>query len=139
MTNPPRQPDPPPANQSTSWTLPPAPHASALARDHLRRHAAHLDPEVLAAALIATSELIANAVQHGQPEITLGITVEASALRVVVTDTGPDLPITNAQPPPPDSAHGRGLFIVHSLVSAWGVQQLEHGHGKTVWFQMALA
>lgn len=144
MTDPPRppdqpQPDQPQAERTAAWPLPAAPHASKLGRDYLRRHASHLRSDVLAAASIATSELIINAVQHGRPEITLDITVDASALRVVVSDAGPDLPPRNATLPPPDSIRGRGLFIIDSLVTAWGVNPLEHRPGKSVWFQLALA
>ena len=35
----------------------------------------------------------------------------------------------------PDDECGRGLLIVRSLATRWGV--LEHAEGKTVWFELA--
>jgi anti-sigma regulatory factor (Ser/Thr protein kinase) len=54
-------------------------------------------------ALILTSELVTNAIRHGRPAVTLAVHLEPSALTVVVTDTGPELPPLVPRSPHPDS------------------------------------
>ena len=75
------------------------------------------------AALVAT-ELITNAIQHGRPLASDELAVEWSTGRedvlIRVTDGGgsshPRLMSSG-----PDDTSGRGLAIVHSLASSWGV------------------
>ena len=75
------------------------------------------------AALVAT-ELITNAIRHGRPlpsdELTVEWSTEGEDVLVRVTDGGgpshPRLMSTG-----PDDTTGRGLAIVHSLASSWGV------------------
>jgi hypothetical protein len=53
--------------------LPPTLHAPSIARRHLRLIAARVPPGHLDQAVLVTSELVTNAVVHGQPDIALDI------------------------------------------------------------------
>jgi anti-sigma regulatory factor (Ser/Thr protein kinase) len=119
-------------------TLPHTVHAAAAARAYLRRQANLLHPPTLHDALILTSELVTNAIRHGRPAVTLAIQLEPSALTVIVTDTGPDLPPLAPRTPHPDSPTGRGLVIVDTLATRWGVAPQPASPGKAVWFALDL-
>ena len=118
--------------------LPPSPHAPAIARQHLRSVTAALPPEHLDAALLATSELVTNAIVHGRPDITLAIALDAGALTVYVADSHPQLPPTDPKPVAPGHPNGRGLIIVNALATRWGIAPHEQQTGKSVWFQLDL-
>jgi anti-sigma regulatory factor (Ser/Thr protein kinase) len=95
------------------------------------------DSGLTADAVLLTSELAANAVQHtasGQGG-TFAVTVCPCppAVRICITDGGaPAGPSVTA--PGPLSASGRGLAIVAALASRWG----HHAGpgGRTVWFEL---
>jgi anti-sigma regulatory factor (Ser/Thr protein kinase) len=109
------------------------------ARRFVRRVlAAGILPDGLAAdAVLLTSELAANAVQHtasGQGG-TFAVTIcpRLPAIRVCVTDGGaPTGPFVTS--PGSLAASGRGLAIVDALASQWG----HHAGpgGRTVWFEL---
>jgi anti-sigma regulatory factor (Ser/Thr protein kinase) len=75
------------------------------------------------AALVAT-ELITNAIQHGRPLASDELAVEWLTGRedvlIRVTDGGGSSHPTLMNSGPDDTS-GRGLAIVHSLASSWGV------------------
>ena len=119
-------------------TLPHTVHAAAAARAYLRRQANLLHPPTLHDALILTSELVTNAIRHGRPAVTLAVQLEPSALTVVVTDTGPELPPEAPRTPHPDSSTGRGLVIVDALATRWGSGRNPASPGKAVWFALDL-
>lgn len=99
--------------------------------------AAGADTDTIGVAELLTSEVVTNAVQHGEPGGLVTVTVargEAS-LRVVVTDGGEGRP--EAQHPGLDDFGGRGLQLVEALAGAWGVE--EQAVGKSVWFEVPLA
>ena len=135
---PPGSPVPTGGRPHSPITLPYAAHAAAAARAHLRRQAHQLPPTTLEDALLLTSELVTNAIRHGRPEVTLAVALEPSALTVVVTDTSPDLPPLDPRTPHPDSPTGRGLLIVHTLATRWGVTPQPAQPGKAVWFALHL-
>ena len=118
--------------------LPASLDAPALARLHLRQFRSHLTPPVLDDALILTSELVTNAVLHGKPEISLSIRVDAPNLTVTVSDEGAVIPAETPDFPPPDTPRGRGLAIVDSLATRWGISPQISGPGKAVWFVLQL-
>ena len=123
---------------ASAITLPHAAHAAGDARAYLRRRAKLLHPPMLDDALLLTSELVTNAVRHGRPAVTLAVQLEPSALIVVVTDTGPELPPLVPRTPHPDSPTGRGLVIVDALATRWGVTPQPGSTGKAVWFALDL-
>jgi anti-sigma regulatory factor (Ser/Thr protein kinase) len=91
--------------------------------------------DVVEIAQLLTSELVTNALQHGSGHIAVEITRSANRLRVSVDDDGPRPPRRMAAGP--DAVHGRGLILVESLATKWGV--IPRGTGKRVWFELRTA
>jgi anti-sigma regulatory factor (Ser/Thr protein kinase) len=81
------------------------------------------------------SELATNAVIHARTEFTLELSRHENRLRVCVRDA------SSAQPGvrryADDSSTGRGLRLVDSMASDWGVQPITFG--KIIWFELDLA
>lgn len=115
----------------------------------LRVHlAAKLHPlcglaELVDRAVVLTSELATNSVQHTKGPAFVRLHWLNPVLRVSVSDMGPDLP---PLPPPrtvPAYANsGRGLLILDLLADRWGGCGTGEGPygpaGKTIWFELAL-
>jgi DNA-binding NarL/FixJ family response regulator len=81
---------------------------------------------------LLVSELVTNAFLHAESVADVAIILRADAIRVEVGDDSPT-------PPRPRQAKdhepsGRGLALVESLSSAWGVEVYENG--KVVWFEV---
>lgn len=92
--------------------------------------------EVADLAALLTSEIVTNAVLHGEAPILLDAQISDGRLRVAVHDAAGGSPLpTDASS---DAISGRGLDIVASLAHAWGVEQSSAGFGKTVWFEVVL-
>ncbi len=87
---------------------------------------------------VLVSEVVTNAVLHGQPEGggPLRLTVEADErrLRVEVEDGGPGIEDAQRDLPEPTATSGRGLAIVGGLADRWGVGRLP----SRVWFELEL-
>jgi anti-sigma regulatory factor (Ser/Thr protein kinase) len=112
--------------------LPRDPCAARLARRLLReRYGIVLDPEQLDTAKLLVSELVNNAVVHGRGEITLKTEVDAQRLRVDVVDEGGGFEHEIRQVGF-DAVGGRGLGIVDTGASRWGV----FGGTTRVWFEL---
>ncbi|MFG1879989.1 ATP-binding protein [Sphaerisporangium sp. NPDC049003] len=81
--------------------------------------------------VLVVSELLANAINYGEPPIKLSVWASTEELCVRVTDHG------TGQPRHLDlgieSIHGRGLTIVAALANDHGIIPLADGPGKTVW------
>jgi anti-sigma regulatory factor (Ser/Thr protein kinase) len=88
-------------------------------------------------ARVLTSELVTNALLHGQPPITLEVRRTGNAVRVEVTDCGDGRPAPRSVDL--ERPGGMGLVIVDSLASSWGVVAAGTGVGTTVWFELASA
>lgn len=104
--------------------------ARAFARDAVERAQASVPSDHVA---LVVSELVTNAVVHGDGDITLSLAVEGDAVEVEVADQDPALP--TPVDAPVDAAAGRGLLLVSRLAQDWGVRP--HGSGKVVWAQLA--
>jgi serine phosphatase RsbU (regulator of sigma subunit)/anti-sigma regulatory factor (Ser/Thr protein kinase) len=98
-------------------------------RETLARGAAEVVDDV---ALVA-AELIANAVQHGEPPITVTVSGDAERMRIEVRDRNPRPPIRPAVNP--TNMTGRGLALIAALSAAWGVERDDLG-GKIVWAEI---
>ncbi len=93
------------------------------------------DPDTRASVLLLTSELVTNAIRHCRRRVQLHVHYEDGALRVEVLDESPLEPsgaTTGAFP-----EKGRGLRIVDTLSTSWGVTPDDEG--KRVWFEVATA
>ncbi|MFJ6571944.1 ATP-binding protein [Streptomyces sp. NPDC091292] len=87
-----------------------------------------IDPAVL-----LTSELVTNALQHGHGDIGLKVVHTTGEVRIEVTDGNPaPAQLTFADD---EDVSGRGLFIVAALADTWGVSD----NGRTTWAAFALA
>lgn len=86
-------------------------------------------------AVLCVSELVGNALQHtASRAVTLTISLDGAGLRIEVGDDSPVEPVAR---PAPDGEGGRGLGIVSSITSRWGVEH-HAGDGKSVWATIAL-
>ena len=88
-------------------------------------------------AVLLTSEVVTNAVVHAGPhgpddEIVIKVHRCVDLVRVEVTDTHPGVPVVGDGAV--DKAGGRGLVLLESLASAWGVTRC--GPGKVLWFEV---
>ena len=113
------------------WTLPDDPTAARAARRHVA-DALSQRPE-LDDALLVASELAANAVRHGRPPIELRLDVDATTVRITVSDHGEaaDPHIVTADPA---AGHGRGLAIVIALAREVGWSR--DGDRLDVWAEL---
>lgn len=66
---------------------------------------------------LAVSELVANALSHGAPPVTVETWIGERHIDVAVTDggDGPSDPFVGLLRPPPDAEGGFGLWIVHQV------------------------
>jgi anti-sigma regulatory factor (Ser/Thr protein kinase) len=116
--------------------LPNTSDAPAIARTHVKTHAAHLPPDLIQAAVLLVSELVTNAVLHGRPDIVLRVRADPRGITVSVQDTGSGRPEMRASDPAHHEARGRGLRIVDAMAARWGVEPSEPIPGKVVWFEL---
>ncbi len=90
-------------------------------------------------AVLATSEVVTNALLHGQGKIDVGIETGSSTVRVEVSDEGSRRPtssdLVRALGVQDTEESGRGLLIVDAVTCSWGVVDRVDG-GKSVWFEV---
>jgi anti-sigma regulatory factor (Ser/Thr protein kinase) len=111
--------------------LPRAPESVRAARQLVAVHVTGLSETQLADACLMVSELVANALIHGQGAITLRITTGRDRLTIEVADEGDgDVAIA----PVPGASGGWGLRVVDELADGWGARE-----GSTrVWFSVGI-
>lgn len=115
--------------------LEPSGIAPAQARRMLRETVASLVPaDVAHTAELLVSELVTNAITHGRGVVRLSIDCADHCLSVTVSDDEPATP--QVQPERLMSDGGRGLRMIESLASAWGVNPRHDSPGKDVWFRL---
>ena len=119
--------------------LPASPLAPRQARVAVRRALASWGLAALASdAELMTSELVANAVEHGDGR-AIGLTIRRfdgpgrrPGIACEVSDSSPVLPV--ARQAGPDDDRGRGLNIVAALATRSGIAASPEG--KTAWFTL---
>ncbi len=119
----PLAPGPRGAAQARRWV---ADVCAELGRDDLRENAE-----------LAMSEVVTNAILHGEGPITVRLRGTRDHPRVEVRDASPEPPALTSDDAIPDfidelPTFGRGLAIVASFSEAWGAER--DGDGKLVWF-----
>jgi anti-sigma regulatory factor (Ser/Thr protein kinase) len=118
--------------------LPAVPTAPAEARAVVEAIGSDLPEPVLVDAKLLLTELVANVITHAARSIgPVIIRIKRNHLvRVEVLDPGP---MFNPDPRPPGTGagSGRGLYLVDTVATAWGVEPDEAG--KKVWFELRLA
>ena len=118
-----------------SAALQPDAHAPASARHRLRALLAAWDLQCLVEdAEIVASELVTNAVRHGDFPAELRVQWQGPTLRVAVADSNDHAPAPRVIGA--DDPSGRGLQIVDALARDWGVEPA--GGGKVVWAELRL-
>ena len=121
-------------DEAVYWSLPPRAQAVSASRDWVRSCCPRVPPQVLDDVLLLASELVSNAVRHGQGEITCRLWPGPDVVRFEVADRGDTLPQEVDRGLVADS--GRGLHIVDTLASRWGTVPGQREGGKTVWFEL---
>jgi hypothetical protein len=112
-----------------------APSSAAEARSQvrgaIRAWKIPVDPDI---AILLTSDLVTNAITHGDGQtVTLAIRCSRGHLRVDVYDSPRSLPVPADQPV--DAETGRGLALVAALSTEWG--SFRTPAGKAVYFTLA--
>jgi anti-sigma regulatory factor (Ser/Thr protein kinase) len=99
----------------------------------LQCRSAATGPTCTESAVVATSEVVTNAVRYSAGEIRLGVDADAARVRVEVSDDEPVQPCSRAAGA--ESEGGRGMLIVDAVASDWGA--FATPRGKIVWFEVA--
>jgi anti-sigma regulatory factor (Ser/Thr protein kinase) len=116
--------------------LPATPAAASVARLFVRCLCEEWGvPSVADVAELLSSELVTNAVVHARSGIELEAACSDRRLRVDVRDRGAGKVVPRMRSSDSDAEGGRGLAIVASLASSWGVEQSMAG--KSVWFTLS--
>lgn len=97
--------------------------------DHAVAWGVPVDPPLLA---LLVGEVVANAMEHGEPPIMVVVDWDEHRLRVEVSDASAETPVRRT--PSDDDADGRGIWLVDRDATAWGVEGRDHG--KAVWFEL---
>ena len=119
--------------------LSPSPHSVRQARRFVSECLGDAaDAEASEVAVLLTSELVSNAIQHGGPHspsasVRLSVQDLVGRRRVEVEDAGQDLPVLGDGDP--TAVGGRGLLLVERLADRWGYERL-NGANKVVWFEV---
>jgi anti-sigma regulatory factor (Ser/Thr protein kinase) len=121
---------------SHSETFESAALSARVARDVVRGVCAEalMPTPMVDTALLLVSEVITNAIVHGEGRPVLDIDVSPHVLRVTVTDDNPVLPRVRRDNPLL-APGGRGLHLVDTLSTRWGTDR-RVPTGKSVWFEL---
>jgi anti-sigma regulatory factor (Ser/Thr protein kinase) len=85
-------------------------------------------------AILLTSEMVTNALVHGESPVTVAVSWHGEQLRVEVHDRSRYLPTPWPVRMAPDDEAGRGLLLVDTLATDWGFYRTPGG--KAVYFTL---
>ncbi len=130
-----------PLKEATLQTvLSPSPHSVREARRFVSECLSDAadDAEASEVAVLLTSELVTNAIQHGGPHspsasVRLSVPDLVGRRRVEVEDASQDLPVLGDGAP--SGVGGRDLLLVERLADRWGCERLAGG-AKVVWIEV---
>jgi serine/threonine-protein kinase RsbW len=122
--------------------LPAVPASAAALRRRLAADLAGqpISPTLIDDVVLVATELVTNAIRHAEPladgEVTVAWRVDGHEVLVRVTDGG-----ASSRPrvrhPSPRETSGRGLALVETLASRWGVE--DAAGATTVWATLSEA
>jgi two-component sensor histidine kinase len=94
-----------------------------------------VDPDVV---LLSMTELVTNSIKHASGPVDVELNGDSDNLVLIVSDCSGQLPRRpdTSRDAPLDTETGRGIAILESLATRWGVQP-QTGGGKTVWCEFA--
>jgi anti-sigma regulatory factor (Ser/Thr protein kinase) len=121
---------------SQRLTLPPAAGRLAelrrWARGWMEQHPTDgVDPDIV---VLSLTELVTNSIKHGSGPVDVELMGDRDSLVLVVSDCSEQMP--RRPQATLDTETGRGILIMESLATRWGVQP-EPGGGKAVWCEFA--
>lgn len=87
------------------------------------------------AVLLVASELVTNAVRHGDGDVELRIDVDDEGVRLEVLDDGHVKVTAPRSVPSPTAVGGRGLHLVREVSKRWG-SGFDPGGRTMVWAEM---
>jgi len=116
-----------------------APTAPTTARTEVTaRLAERLGARVLEDVRLLVTELITNALRHGElspgDRVSLKASIDDGVVRIEVRDPGRDGDVAPREPGP--RGGGYGLFLVEQLAKRWGVDRRD---GTVVWCELTPA
>ncbi|MFI1830724.1 ATP-binding protein [Streptomyces sp. NPDC020412] len=87
---------------------------------------------VVAEAVLVVSELVTNAMKHGEGTVRLRVEHRTCQLHIAVTDNSPTRPVLRQAGD--DEEGGRGLLLVDAFAEKWGTTS----DGRTVWCTLVI-
>jgi GAF domain-containing protein/anti-sigma regulatory factor (Ser/Thr protein kinase) len=88
--------------------------------------------ELVDDAALVISELVTNAFLHGEPPVVVRISARAHLIRIEVADDSRSAPVRGR--PDSNAMTGRGMGLIESLSSRWGVAP--EANGKKIWCEL---
>jgi PAS domain S-box-containing protein len=121
--------------QVATWEVPADPSAVASARKEAARQVADwgLDDAVFVTELVV-SELVTNAIRHGEPPVQLRLIRDKDLICEVSDASGTAPHMRRART---YDEGGRGLLLVAQMTRRWGTRQTDKG--KIIWAEQALS
>ncbi|MEU5900292.1 ATP-binding protein [Streptomyces venezuelae] len=110
-------------------TIPPEPVRVAEIRHQAadRMEGWAVPASVVESVTLVLSELVTNAVVHGEGDIHVVMHRQTAGLHLEVSDESATRPVLKSVHP--DALHGRGLFLVRDFCDSWGIKN----DGRTTW------
>jgi len=101
-------------------------------REFLRGVDGHLPDRARETLALLLTEIVTNAVRHGEPPVELDVTWLAGTARVVVRSGGPRFRWHG--PPTARKAGSWGLVLVDRMADRWGIKHV--ANGNEVWLEV---